>query len=165
MRPVRPILWTYSSISFGRSKFMTCWTFLISSPRAATFVAIRTGQRPFLKSTRASSRSLCNLSLIKQISKNHISSKFLGSKDTTQTKHKISLSSSSTKFDVCKKAKSNSKWHINFKISSHPCMEVVGNPSWLSQLARKSAERFDSTKTSVLSCPVAQQIKIKFQET
>ena len=35
-RPVRPIRWTYSSISLGISKLITCFTFGISKPRAAT---------------------------------------------------------------------------------------------------------------------------------
>jgi hypothetical protein len=36
-RPVRPMRWTYSSISPGRSKLMTCLTWGISRPRAATY--------------------------------------------------------------------------------------------------------------------------------
>lgn len=35
-RPVRPMRWTYSSMSLGRSKLMTCFTLQISRPRAAT---------------------------------------------------------------------------------------------------------------------------------
>lgn len=35
--PVRPIRWTYSSMSLGRSKFTTCLTLLMSRPRAATW--------------------------------------------------------------------------------------------------------------------------------
>lgn len=35
-RPVRPMRWTYSSMSPGRSKLITCFTCGISSPRAAT---------------------------------------------------------------------------------------------------------------------------------
>lgn len=37
IRPVRPMRWTYSSTSLGRSKFMTCFTCGISKPRAATY--------------------------------------------------------------------------------------------------------------------------------
>lgn len=48
-RPVRPILWTYSSIVEGRSTFITCWTFSISRPLAATDVATRTGHLPVRK--------------------------------------------------------------------------------------------------------------------
>lgn len=62
-RPVLPIRWTYSSMSFGRSKFTTCWTSGMSRPRAATEVATRTGHFPERKSVRASSRSLCSRSL------------------------------------------------------------------------------------------------------
>lgn len=36
-RPVRPMRCTYSSMSLGKSKFMTCLTLEISSPRAATY--------------------------------------------------------------------------------------------------------------------------------
>ena len=35
-RPVRPILCTYSSMSLGRSKLITCFTLGISNPLAAT---------------------------------------------------------------------------------------------------------------------------------
>lgn len=35
-RPVRPMRWTYSSMSLGRSKLMTCFTLEMSRPRAAT---------------------------------------------------------------------------------------------------------------------------------
>lgn len=35
-RPVRPMRWTYSSMSLGKSKLMTCFTLQISRPRAAT---------------------------------------------------------------------------------------------------------------------------------
>ena len=35
-RPVRPMRWTYSSMSLGKSKLTTCFTFGISKPRAAT---------------------------------------------------------------------------------------------------------------------------------
>ena len=34
--PVLPILWTYSSMSLGRSKLTTCLTLEMSRPRAAT---------------------------------------------------------------------------------------------------------------------------------
>lgn len=37
-RPVRPIRWTYSSMSLGRSKLITCFTLEMSRPRAATWV-------------------------------------------------------------------------------------------------------------------------------
>lgn len=37
-RPVRPIRWTYSSMSLGRSKLITCFTLEMSRPRAATCV-------------------------------------------------------------------------------------------------------------------------------
>lgn len=37
-RPVRPMRWTYSSMSLGRSKFTTCFTFGMSSPLAATYI-------------------------------------------------------------------------------------------------------------------------------
>ena len=63
MRPVLPILCTNSSISDGKSKLMTCLTLSMSSPRAATLVAISTGHRPFLKSAKASSLSCCRRSL------------------------------------------------------------------------------------------------------
>ena len=63
MRPVLPILCTNSSISDGKSKLMTCLTLSMSSPRAATLVAISTGHRPFLKSVNASSLSCCRRSL------------------------------------------------------------------------------------------------------
>lgn len=36
-RPVRPMRWTYSSMSLGKSKLMTCFTLEMSSPRAATW--------------------------------------------------------------------------------------------------------------------------------
>ena len=36
-RPVRPMRWTYSSMSLGRSKLMTWRTLGMSSPRAATW--------------------------------------------------------------------------------------------------------------------------------
>lgn len=35
-RPVRPIRWTYSSMSLGKSKLITCFTLLMSRPLAAT---------------------------------------------------------------------------------------------------------------------------------
>lgn len=60
--PVRPIRCTYSSMLLGKSKLMTCFTFLMSNPRAATPVATRMFLVPRLKSARASSRSRCNLS-------------------------------------------------------------------------------------------------------
>lgn len=62
-RPVRPIRWTYSSMEEGRSKFTTCCTCSISSPRAATEVATRTGHFPVRKSPSACSLSLCSRSL------------------------------------------------------------------------------------------------------
>lgn len=37
-RPVRPIRWTYSSMSLGRSKLITCFTLEMSRPLAATWV-------------------------------------------------------------------------------------------------------------------------------
>ena len=40
-RPVRPIRCTYSSQSLGKSKLMTCFTFGISKPRAATCNGLR----------------------------------------------------------------------------------------------------------------------------
>merc|ERR1719317_105568 len=58
MRPVRPILWTYSSTSPGRSKLMTCFTFGMSKPLAATAVATMMGVWPHLNLLRASSLSL-----------------------------------------------------------------------------------------------------------
>uniref|UniRef100_A0A182VF21 Uncharacterized protein n=1 Tax=Anopheles merus TaxID=30066 RepID=A0A182VF21_ANOME len=59
IRPVRPMRCTYSSTSAGRSKLITCFTFGMSSPRAATAVATRIGQRPQRNRRSASSRSAC----------------------------------------------------------------------------------------------------------
>lgn len=42
-RPVRPMRCTYSSISLGKSKLITCFTFEMSSPLAATAVATKLG--------------------------------------------------------------------------------------------------------------------------
>ena len=63
IRPVLPILWTYSSISMGRSKLITILTSAISNPRAAIAVAIKTGAFPDLKSLKAHSRSSWDRSL------------------------------------------------------------------------------------------------------
>lgn len=62
-RPVLPMRCTYSSMSFGRSKFTTCWTSSMSNPLAATDVATSTGHWPVRKSLRAFSRSRCSRSL------------------------------------------------------------------------------------------------------
>ena len=46
--------------------------------------------------------------------------------------------------------------------STYPCILVVGNPSCDNKLARKSAPRFDSTNTSVLSVPVTlKQLRVR----
>ena len=45
-RPVRPIRWTYSSTSDGKSKLITWRTFEMSNPLAATAVATRIGAWP-----------------------------------------------------------------------------------------------------------------------
>lgn len=66
IRPVRPMRCTYSSMSWGRSKLITCFTSGMSRPRAATDVATSTGARPLLKSRSAASRSCCVLSLLTQ---------------------------------------------------------------------------------------------------
>ena len=46
--PVLPILCTYSSMSLGMSKLMTCFTLGMSRPRAATAVATMMGVWPHL---------------------------------------------------------------------------------------------------------------------
>ena len=46
--PVLPILCTYSSMSLGMSKLMTCFTLGMSRPRAATAVATMMGVCPHL---------------------------------------------------------------------------------------------------------------------
>ena len=48
-RPVRPIRWTYSSTSDGKSKLITWRTFEMSNPLAATAVATRIGAWPLWK--------------------------------------------------------------------------------------------------------------------
>ena len=60
--PVRPIRCTYSSMSLGKSKLITCLTFGISNPRAATAVATRIGVRPVRNEFNASSLSRCERS-------------------------------------------------------------------------------------------------------
>mmetsp|Transcript_63875 Transcript_63875/g.169711 ORF Transcript_63875/g.169711 Transcript_63875/m.169711 type:complete len:243 (+) Transcript_63875:819-1547(+) len=60
-RPVRPMRCTYASNSsgeVGKSKLITCATFGMSKPRAATSVAQRTRASPLLNAANAASRWL-----------------------------------------------------------------------------------------------------------
>ncbi|MNT22198.1 hypothetical protein D3C72_1575740 [compost metagenome] len=61
-RPVRPMRWMCTSVSFDTSTLITAPRSEISRPRAATSVATSTEQLRLANSTRISSRSRCSSS-------------------------------------------------------------------------------------------------------